>query len=109
MAFLDESGLQRFWENIVSKFVRKVDGKDLSSNDFTDAEKEKLAGITVSADAVFFTPNLTSGEKIGTININGVDTEIFIPKTSTIYISTSEPESTASTGQDGDLWMVVEA
>ena len=39
MAFLNESGLQRFWENIVSKFVRKVDGKDLSSNDYTDEDK----------------------------------------------------------------------
>ena len=58
---------------------------------------------------VSFTQNLTSGEKIGTININGVDTEIFAPKTSTIYISTSEPESTSSTGQAGDLWMVVES
>lgn len=46
MAFLDESGLQRFWENIVSKFVRKVDGKDLSSNDYTDADKEKLDSLS---------------------------------------------------------------
>ena len=58
MAFLDESGLQRFWENIVSKFVRKVDGKDLSTNDFTDEYKanvdyavEKLAN-TEDEDAM---------------------------------------------------------
>lgn len=74
----------------------------------TAAMVTKLNGITDSADSVSFTQNLTSGEKIGTININGVNTEIFAPKTSVIYISTSEPESTAA-GQDGDLWMVVES
>ena len=45
MAFLDESGLQRFWENIVSKFVRKVDGKDLSSNDYTDEDKTYIESL----------------------------------------------------------------
>lgn len=169
MAFLDESGLLRLWENIVSKFVRKVDGKDLSTNDYTTAEKQKLAGlnnyslpvatssalggvksgtdITVdssgnvsvvndshnhsnssitsvdaskissgtiaaarlpaastsaqgamtaamvtklngianSADAVSFTSNLTSGEKIGTININGTNTDIFVPESGNMY------------------------
>lgn len=30
--------------------VNKVDGKDLSSNDYTDAEKEKLEGIAVRAN-----------------------------------------------------------
>lgn len=30
--------------------VSKVDGKDLSSNDYTDAEKEKLDGIAVRAN-----------------------------------------------------------
>lgn len=65
MAFLDKNGLQRFWEIILSKFatkeeisdhvakeelngyVAKEEGKGLSSNDFTDEEKEKLAGIEV--------------------------------------------------------------
>jgi hypothetical protein len=112
VTFLDKQGVERLWVHILNKLTGKVDvetGKGLSTNDFTDIDKNKLNNIAESADAVSFTANLTSGEKIGTININGVDTEIFIPKTSTIYISTSEPESTASTGQDGDLWMVVEA
>ena len=65
MAFLDKNGLQRFWEIILSKFatkeeisdhvakeelsgyVAKEEGKGLSSNDFTDEEKQKLAGIEV--------------------------------------------------------------
>lgn len=60
MAFLNESGLQRFWENIVSKFVRKVDGKDLSSNDYTDEEKEKLAGLENYTDATTSAAGLMS-------------------------------------------------
>ena len=64
MAFLDESGLQRFWENIVSKFVRKVDGKDLSSNDYTDEEKEKLAGLENYTLPVATTESL-GGIKLG--------------------------------------------
>lgn len=56
MAFLDKSGLQRFWEIILSKFatkaeidgfVAKEEGKSLSSNDYTTAEKQKLESLTV--------------------------------------------------------------
>lgn len=43
------------------------------------ADKTKLDGITDSADAVSFTRSLTSGTKIGTININGKDIEIYAP------------------------------
>lgn len=35
----------------LSGYVQKVDGKDLSSNDYTDAEKAKLAGIETATDA----------------------------------------------------------
>lgn len=48
--FLDKAGLQYFWEKISSKFVLKVDGKVLSSNDFTNDEKAKLAGIAENAN-----------------------------------------------------------
>ena len=50
MVFLDKIGLQRFWEIILSKFVAKEEGKGLSSNDYTNEEKEKLAGVAVGAD-----------------------------------------------------------
>lgn len=55
MAYLDESGLSRFWTHIMTKLggkVDKEDGKGLSSNDFTTAEKEKLAGLnSVTVDS----------------------------------------------------------
>lgn len=38
--------LSRFKENADETYVAKEDGKGLSSNDYTDEDKEKLAGIT---------------------------------------------------------------
>lgn len=53
---LDENGLAHLWQRIkllvtnnVSNKVDKVDGKGLSTNDYTNAEKTKLAGIAEGA------------------------------------------------------------
>ena len=53
---LDENGLAHLWQRIkllvtnnVSSKVDKVDGKGLSTNDYTNAEKTKLAGIAGGA------------------------------------------------------------
>lgn len=46
----------------------------LSAND-----KKKLDGITDSADAVSFTASATSGNKVGTITINGSGTDLYSP------------------------------
>ena len=48
-----------------------------SSLNFTSAEKEKLAGITESADSVSYTAEVTSGTKLGTITINGTGYDIY--------------------------------
>lgn len=50
MAFLDKIGLERLWAHIIDKLGNKVDkvvGKDLSTNDFTDEEKTKLANAVL--------------------------------------------------------------
>lgn len=56
MAFLDDNGLTTVWErmktyvsNIVSNYVKKEDGKGLSSNDYTTTEKNKLSNIEEGA------------------------------------------------------------
>lgn len=53
---LDENGLAHLWQRIkllvtnkVSSKVDKVDGKGLSTNDYTNEEKTKLAGIASGA------------------------------------------------------------
>ena len=52
--YLDYNGVAYLWEKIKSGLsgkVDKVDGKSLSSNDYTSAEKTKLAGIESGAEA----------------------------------------------------------
>lgn len=54
MKFLDYDGLLYFWQQVKGKLngkVDKVDGKQLSTNDYTTAEKNKLAGIPTGAQA----------------------------------------------------------
>lgn len=55
--YLDDNGLRYLWtkmknyvSNTLSTKVDKVTGKDLSSNDFTTAYKEKLDGIDAGAN-----------------------------------------------------------
>lgn len=47
--YVDETGLGTYTEKLAEKldsvFVKKEEGKTLSSNDYTTADKEKLAGI----------------------------------------------------------------
>lgn len=45
----------------------------------SSSDKSKLNGIQEGADAVSFSRSLSSGTKIGTININGVNTDIYAP------------------------------
>lgn len=55
MAFLDKSGVEHLWTHIISKLGNKVDkieGKGLSTNDYTTDEKNKLAGIANGATRV---------------------------------------------------------
>lgn len=48
--FLDQNGVLYFWQKIINKFVAKEAGKGLSTNDFTNAEKQKLAGVADNAN-----------------------------------------------------------
>lgn len=60
---VDQNGLLYFWQGIKGKLASKVDkveGMGLSSNDFTTAEKEKLAGIATGANKTTIVNNLTS-------------------------------------------------
>lgn len=45
----------------------------------SSSDRSKLDGIQAGADAVSFSRSLSSGTKIGTININGTNTDIYAP------------------------------
>ena len=47
--FLDQDGLLYLWSKIKAAFVAKETGKGLSTNDYTTAEKDKLASIAEGA------------------------------------------------------------
>ena len=64
----------------------------------SSTDKTKLDGISDSADSVSFTRSLTSGTKVGTININGTNTDLYAPtNTDTHYSSKNVVGSTTST------------
>lgn len=76
--YLDSNGLLYFWQKIKEKFVAKETGKTLSTNDYTTADKTKLAGIDTGANNYVLpaaTDNSLGGIKVGAglqINANGV-------------------------------------
>lgn len=64
----------------------------------SSTDKTKLDGISDSADSVSFARSLTSGTKIGTININGTNTDLYAPtNTDTHYSSKNVVGSATST------------
>ena len=74
--YLDMNGLTYLWEQIKTKLLEKVDkveGKGLSTNDYTTADKDKLAGIESGANK-YSHPNsgVTAGSytKV-TVNVAG--------------------------------------
>lgn len=73
--FLNGTGLNNVLTKVVAwiteKFVLKENGKGLSSNDYTTAEKNKLAGIDTGAQV----------NKLESIQVNGVDVAVSNKKT----------------------------
>lgn len=80
MKFLDYDGLLYFWQQVKSKLsgkVDKVEGKQLSTNDYTTAEKNKLAGIPSGAQA----------NVIETVQLNGSS---ITPSNKTVNVQVSK-------------------
>ena len=72
MAFLNKAGLERLWTHILLKLNRKVDkveGKSLSTNDFTTEEKEKLANLE---EYIENATNSITPEQIGAVSIPSI-------------------------------------
>lgn len=80
MKFLDYDGLLYFWQQVKGKLsskVDKVEGKQLSTNDYTTAEKSKLAGIPTGAQA----------NVIETVQLNGSS---ITPSNKTVNVQVSK-------------------
>ena len=88
--YLDKTGLALVWEkikNALSGKVDKVDGKGLSTNDYTSAEKTKLSGIATGAQV-----NVLEG-----IQKNG-DTVTITNKIANITVPTATSDLTNDSG-----------
>ncbi len=68
--FLDQNGLLYFWQKIVNKFVAKVEGKGLSTNDFTNELKTKLDGVADGANKTTVEDVLTSTSSTNALSAN---------------------------------------
>lgn len=69
---------------------------DATTASFTTALKNKLDGITASADSVSFTSSQTGGVKIGTITINNTATDLYAPLNTDTTATVTQNLTTAS-------------
>lgn len=99
--FLDLEGLTKYNTKIQGQLEGKVDteaGKGLSANDYTDADKEKLAGLSV------YTLPATSSENLGGVKVSQTTdpvptkTALKADATGTAFVDWSEaPVASATT------------
>lgn len=78
MKFLNYEGLEHLVAGIKERFVQKVSGKDLSTNDFTNLYKDKIDGIENNAQI----------NKIELIKRNGANLSIGVDKSVDINVPT---------------------
>lgn len=82
-------------------YVQKVNGKGLSTEDFTTTLLTKLNGIADGADAVSWSQIQATGTKIATVTINGTDIDIYAPSGgSTITVDTEMSDSSENAVQN---------
>lgn len=104
--YLDENGLLYLWLALKTLFAGKVDkanGKDLSTNDYTTAEKTKLGNIEAGAEVNDISSITVNGSAVQITNKNA---EVSVPtKTSDLtndsnFITSSDAANTYATKQE---------
>ena len=92
--YLDENGLIYLWSKIKGTFVAQQSGKGLSTNDYTTAEKNKLAGLsnythpsyTAKTNGLYKITVDEKGHVSSTVNVSKSDiTALGIPSQDTTY------------------------
>lgn len=92
--YLDENGLTYLWSKIKGTFVAQQSGKGLSTNDYTTAEKNKLAGLsnythpsyTPKTNGLYKITVDETGHVSSTVNVSKSDiTALGIPSQDTTY------------------------
>lgn len=125
--YLDNEGLRQVWEKIKGTFVQQESGKGLSTNDYTTAEKNKLAGIAAGAevnvqsdwsqtntsadDYIKNKPSVYTKTEIDQMFAANVKYEVVstLPSTGTEGVIYLVPSSTSATGDVYDEYMWIPA
>ena len=81
---------------LLDEKVDKIEGKGLSTNDLTNNLLTKINNIVDGATNVSFVRDLDSGVKIGTININGVNTTLYSTDNTTYELVTESNDGLMS-------------
>lgn len=106
--YLDNEGLRQVWEAIKANFQAKESGKGLSTNDYTTAEKNKLAGIAsgaeVNVQSDWNQTNSASDDYIK--NKPSVYSKTEIDNMLSANVKYSVVSSLPSTGTAGTIYMV---
>ena len=116
--YLDYDGLLYFWQKLKTYFVKQESGKGLSTNDYTTAEKNKLAGIasgaevnqnafssvkvgstTIAADSKTDTVELVAGTNI-TLTADATNDKVTIATGVTASSTTPKMDGTAAVGSE---------
>lgn len=89
---------RNLWNTVANK-VDKIEGKGLSTEDYTTEEKNKLAGISANA-------NKTEGSNInGNIKIDGIETTVYThPSTHPASIIVEDSTHRFVTDAEKDTW-----
>lgn len=102
--YLDENGLTYLWAKIKGTFVAQVSGKGLSTNDYTTAEKNKLAGLsnythptyTAKTNGLYKITIDGTGHVSSAVNVSKSDiTALGIPSQDTTYSDMTGATATA--------------
>lgn len=95
MAFLDDAGLVKLWQHIQARLSNKVDkvaGKVLSSNDFTDEDKEKLTSLKDSAQTDWSENDETSSSYVkNRTHWEGSELTTIVEETTVVLDATGAP------------------
>ena len=89
--FLNYEGLSQVWNKITDLYVRKVEGKDLSDENYTAGEKSKLAGIEAGAQV-----NVIEGVAIAAVGATSATPTEKSGKTAVIRVSTDISKATTT-------------
>lgn len=83
--FVSKKNFAQIWKSIIELFVRKEPGKGLSSNDYTDDEKQKLVDVESELDNKINNYIIGEANGLATLDENGKIPQSQLPNYTSAY------------------------